>query len=179
MIENRKKNLEGAEEKIHLEYPKSSLRCKGCKDKEQYRLKLADDFAPYKVEVIGLQNEYSQDERLYKVKVVIKWNCPSCGMPLQSIKDIRNIPFEILKERVGECPSCGGNMNLRNEKINLESKGKMTDIIELSGEMVCDKCRLELPLSTRISIRLKPIWNYLKEIKKIKLGKEGIEFERF
>lgn len=179
MIENRKKDLEGVEEKIHLEYPKSSLRCKRCKGKEQYRIKLADDFAPYKVEVIGLQNEYSQDERLYKVKAVIKWECPSCGMPRQGIKDIRNIPVEILKEAVGKCPLCEGNMSLRNEKINLESKGKMTDIIELSGEMVCDNCKSKLPLSTRISIRLKPVWGYLKEIKKIKLGKGGIELERF
>jgi len=168
------------EEKIYLEYSKSSLRCKRCKDKEQhrFRLMLADDFGPYKVEVIGLQNEYSQDERLYKVKAVIKWNCPSCGMPLQGIMDIRSIPFEILKEAFGSCPSCGGIMNLRNEKINLISKEKMTDIIELSGEMVCDKCTSILPVSTRTSIRLKPIWNYLKGIKKIKLSTEGIEFER-
>jgi Zn finger protein HypA/HybF involved in hydrogenase expression len=169
------------EEEIYLEYSKSSLRCKRCKNKGQnvYRFMLAGDFAPYKVEVIRLQNEYSQEDRLYRVKVVIKWNCPSCGMPLQDIKDIREIPFEILKEEFGKCPSCGGNMNLNGEKINFVSKGKMTDIIELSGEMVCDKCRLKLPLSTRTSIRLKPIWKYIKEIKKIKLSKDGIEFERF
>lgn len=172
------------EEKIYLKNRKSSLRCKKCKEKERstFRLLVSSESykEPYKkVEVIRLQNDYCQEDRLYKVKAVIKWNCPSCGMPLQGITSIRDIPVEILKEAFGKCPSCGGNMNLRNEKINLISKGKMTDIIELSGEMVCDKCKSKLPLSTRISIRLKPIWNYIKEIKKIKIGKEGIEFERF
>lgn len=171
------------EEPSYLEYPISLLICEKCKGGEGchtgYHMLVKWEPEPYKkVEVIKLQNEYDPDNCLYKVKAVVRWNCPSCGVPLQSISQVKYIPFEILKEAFGKCPSCGGNMDLRNEKINLESKEKMVDTIELVGEMVCDACKSKLPLSKKFSIKFKPIWNYINEIKKIKLSKEGLEFER-
>jgi len=169
------------EEAISLEYTKSSLQCKRCREKDSHTFKfmLTDDsFIPYKVEVIRLQNEYIEDEKLYRVRAAIKWSCPFCGVPLQGVVNVRDIPIEILKEICGKCPSCGGNMDLENEKISLNSEGKTVDIIELSGEMVCGECRSKLPFSKKVSIKFRPIWNFIKEIKKFKVAKDEIQFER-
>lgn len=117
---------------------------------------------------------------LYKVKAIVKWHCISCGIPIHEVTDVTSIPVKILKEAWGKCPKCGSEMNLQNEKIKQKSskEEKMTDIIEVSGEMFCSECRSKLPLSKKMQVRFRPIWHFIKEIKKIKLSKEGIEFER-
>lgn len=168
------------EEKILFKYPRSSLQCMKCSEKDQkvIRFRLAsDDFAPYKVEVIQLQNEYIEDKRLYRIRTLIRWNCPSCGVQMQGVRKIRDIPIEIFQE-ICICPMCGGNMDSKNEKISLKSEDIVTDIIELSAEMICVRCEKKMPLSKKLPIKFQPIWNYINQIRKIKLSKDGIEIER-
>lgn len=138
----------------------------------------SDIFKPYKVEVLKLNNKYDKDQRLYRVNARIRWKCPSCGVPLSSIVKVKEIPLSILKEAVGSCPICNGPLRLENESINLISSSKFQDIINISGNLICNNCSSKIPLSKRIKANLRPVWSKIKKVKKVEVevGKERIKF---
>lgn len=167
-----------------FECPKLSLQCVKCGKKRQNQLEFTldeDDYRPYKVEVIQLQNEYNNDNGLYNIKALVRWDCPSCGVKLKGIKKIKEIPLEIIRETWKKCPSCDGNIDLMIERINLKTEDSMTDIIEVSAKMSCKKCNSELPFVKKIIMKFRPIWNSIEKIKKIKIdfdNKLGMEIDR-
>lgn len=169
------------EKDIFLESLNPVPYCGVCEEEKSYAKSfkfLVPDFSTYKVRVIRLENEFSNIEKLYRIKAVIKWKCPSCGLSLSDIATIKEIPVKILNEICGKCSDCGKNMELQNEHVIMYSHDVFTDIIELTGEMVCRTCQSELPFSKKLTIKFKHIWKFINKIERIEIGKDGLRFER-
>jgi len=166
---------------IELEFPKYQMMCSSCKQRDVDSFKLiiaAEVFAPYKVQVLALENKYIETEGVYRVNARIKWRCPSCGVSLKDITKIRDIPIELINTIKQPCPHCGGQLKLKDETITLLSTSKFIDTITLSGNLVCTKCMNKNQLTKRIKVAFLPIWNFISNITRVKISAEGIELER-
>lgn len=166
---------------VWLEFPKAELKCAACQEKDRgtFGFLIASDvFAPFRVEVVELQNEYLEAQGLYRIKARIRWKCPSCGIPLDAVTKVRDIPVEVIKHVSSICPKCGNPLKLADEKIVLSSNSKLTDTLTITGHLVCTKCTREEPISTKIKANFRPVWKFMSGISKIKISGEGLEFER-
>jgi len=166
---------------LYLEYPRFGLNCANCEKKESNVIRLmlsSDAFSPYKVQVLSFKNEYDKEGKFYKINVELKWECPSCGIPLQEVSKIKEIPIEIIKEVTKLCPICGGSLKLVDEMIETSSLSRYEDIIILKGSLMCDNCSGKVPFTKTMKMAFISILNYIKSVSKIKISPEGIDFER-
>jgi hypothetical protein len=170
----------GSQSSLITRIPVSEANCQRCrtKDFESLGFILARGDSTQTVEVVALENQYLSMEGIYRVRAKLRWKCPKCGLPLEEVKGIRDIPVSIVKEMAGECRVCGGNLVLGGEKIALSSLTDFEDIVILTGYLSCSTCSRTMPLSVRLRAAFRPVWKYLSTVKKVKIARDGVEFER-
>lgn len=168
---------EGTEADFAEYVAKYQLRCEFCGPPIS-RFPDDFDFESHGIRILRLRSEYDDEAKVFRVGAEILFSCPNCGKASEGLVRIRDIPIEFVRELCGKCPACGSKTELGNRKLAFRSSGKFESTVDFSGVFHCTMCRASRPFRKKFTAALRPVAEYIRSIRKAKIGLTGVEWER-